>query len=172
LLGSAVEVGGVAGKGGSIQPSVDTQALMVTSGSRVCAIPLDHVVETMRPLPIETLAEAPAFVRGVSVIRGEPTPVIDLRALLGVGGETIDAGRLVTVKVGERRLALGVDTVIGLKRLAPAQLRALPPLLGGLAAGAIEALGASDDQLLLLLRAARIVPEETWAMLAGQAGGR
>jgi purine-binding chemotaxis protein CheW len=36
----------------------------------------------MRPLPIKPIAGTPGFVRGVSIIRGAPTPVIDLKALL------------------------------------------------------------------------------------------
>ena len=51
--------------------------LVVMVGARACAIPLDHVAETMRPLPIEPVAGTPGFVRGVSVIRGAPTPVVD-----------------------------------------------------------------------------------------------
>ena len=53
--------------------------LIVMAGARACAIPLDYVAETMRPLPIEPVAGTPGFVRGVSVIRGAPTPVVDLK---------------------------------------------------------------------------------------------
>ena len=56
--------------------------LVVMVGSRACAFPLHHVAETMRPLPIKRVAGTPGFVCGVSVIRGTPTPVVDLKALL------------------------------------------------------------------------------------------
>jgi chemotaxis signal transduction protein len=56
--------------------------LVVMVGTRACAFPLHHVAETMRPLPIQPVAGTPSFVRGVSVIRGTPTPVVDLKALL------------------------------------------------------------------------------------------
>jgi chemotaxis signal transduction protein len=36
----------------------------------------------MRPLRIEPVGGTPGFVRGVSMIRGAPTPVVDLKALL------------------------------------------------------------------------------------------
>ena len=56
--------------------------LVVMAGARACAIPLHHVGETMRPLRIEPVGRTPGFVRGVSMIRGAPTPVVDLKALL------------------------------------------------------------------------------------------
>jgi purine-binding chemotaxis protein CheW len=140
--------------------------LIVMAGARACAIPLDHVAETMRPLPIEPVAGTPGFVRGVSVIRGAPTPVVDLKALLENGENSATYGRFVTIKLGERRVALGVDGVVGLTNLDSAQLAELPPILQDAAAGLIEAIGTRDAQFLVVLRAARIVPDEVWTTLA------
>jgi len=119
----------------------------------------------MRPLPIEPVAGTPAFVRGVSVIRGEPTPVVDLEALLERGPGSRAYGRFVTLKVGERRVALGVDSVVGVRTLEAATLGAMPPLLRD-AAERVEALGAPDEQLLVVLRAARLVPDGVWTCLS------
>src|SRR5205809_310773 len=60
-----------------------SRVLIVAVRSGACALPLMHVIETMRPLPIEPMACALSFVRGISIIRGAPTPVVDLGALLG-----------------------------------------------------------------------------------------
>jgi purine-binding chemotaxis protein CheW len=141
-------------------------ALIVTVGRRACAIGLQHVAETMRPHSIETMSGLPEFVRGVSVIRGAPIPVVDLKALLEDGENSAVYGRFVTVKVGERRVALAVDGVVGLRDLDPAQIGELPPLLRDVDADLVEAIGTCDAQLLLVLRAARIVPDEVWATLA------
>ncbi|HEX7478651.1 MAG TPA: chemotaxis protein CheW [Polyangiales bacterium] len=149
-----------------VRATEGSPALIVTVGARACAIPLHHVAETMRPLPIEPVAEMPDFVRGVSVIRGAPTPVIDLNALLGNGENSATYGRFVTMKLGERRVALGVDGVVGLRNLDSAQLGELPPILRDVAADLIEAIGTRDAQLLVVLRAARIVPDEVWTTLA------
>ena len=142
------------------------KALVVRAGTRVCAIPVSHVVETMRPLPIETLAGTPRFVRGVSVIRGAVLPVLDLEGLLGGGDAAAGYGRLVTVKIDEQRLALGVDEVLGIRNLRSSRLETLPPLLQHAGRGVIEALGAADSQVLVLLRVVRMVPEDVWAALA------
>jgi purine-binding chemotaxis protein CheW len=120
----------------------------------------------MRPLPIKPVAGTPGFVCGVSLIRGTPTPVVDLKALLENSENSPSYGRFVTLKLDDRRVAIGVDSVVGLRHLDSAQLGELPPLLRDVTADLIESFGTRDAQLLLVLRAGRIVPDEVWTTLA------
>ncbi len=145
------------------------QTLIVTVGGRACAVPVQHVLETMRALPIEPIAGAPAFVRGLSVIRGAPIPVVDLGALLG-SPMAQERGRFVTLKLGTRQVALAVDQVIGLRTLDRAGLSELPALVRDGGGDLIDGIGAADAQLLVVLRATRVVPEEVWATLVQAAG--
>ena len=78
-------------------------ALLIRGGGPVFALPLESVAEVMRPLPIEPLGGMPAFVLGVSVIRGLPTPVADLTGL--VGGVSVPPSRFVTVRANGRVVA-------------------------------------------------------------------
>jgi purine-binding chemotaxis protein CheW len=150
----------------TIDSSNNTEALIVTVGARPVAIPLRHVSEVMRALPTEHVAGSPAFVVGISVIRGGPVPVVDLGALLeNVPNRNADQ-RLVTLQVGERRLALLVDGVVGLRRLDATRLEDLPSMLTASNADLIEAVSTADAQLLVVLRAARVIPEAVWATLA------
>ena len=139
-------------------------ALVITAGARWCALPLEHVVETMRPLPIEPLAGMPPAVLGLAVIRGVPTPVVDLGALLGAASGS-PTGRFVTLSLSDRRVALGVGSVEGLTVLDAARLSALPPLLNG-GSEAAFALGLRDEQLLFVLQTVRLLPEQVWTALA------
>lgn len=125
--------------------------------ARRCALPLDRVIETMRPLPIEPMAGSPAFVRGLSVIRGVPLPVIDAALLLGEPAE--HAERFVIVRVDDRQVALAVGQVLGVRDAARGSLHALPPLLGDTSAPAVAAVGLLDAQLLLVLGSARLLPD-------------
>jgi purine-binding chemotaxis protein CheW len=143
-----------------------SQVLVVMVGARACAFPLHHVAETMRPLPIEPVVGTPGFVFGVSIISGMPTPVVDLKALLENSANTPSFGRFVVLKLDARRVAIGVDSVIGLKNLDSAQLGELPPLLRDVTTDLIESFGTLDAQLLLVLHAARIVTDEVWTSLA------
>ena len=138
-----------------------TSVLVVSSRSRYCGLPVDHVVETFRPLPTEPLGQAPAFVRGMAQVRGEPVPVVDLAQLLG-DGSVGEVTRYVSLRVGERKVALAVGAVLSLREIAPAAMRALPPLLAE-GAPAVEALASLDAGLCLVLRAARLLPAEDLA---------
>jgi len=149
----------------SIRATEVSPVLVVMVGTRACAIPLHHVAETMRPLPIQSVAGMPNFVRGVSVVRGTPTPVVDLKALLENSENSLSYGRFVSLKLEERRVVIGVDSVVGLKHLDSAQLGELPPLLRDVNTDLIESFGTRDAELLLVLRAAHIVPDEVWASL-------
>ncbi len=149
---------GSAESGGPVAPSV---GLVVSVGSYSCALPLGHVVETMRPLPTEPIVGAKAFVRGLALIRGVPVPVIDLVQVIGAA-EIGTPTRFVTVRLGDRTLALAVDAVVGVRSLDAVQLQQLPPLLRGASSDVVEAIGTLDEQLLVVLRAGRILDDAMW----------
>jgi purine-binding chemotaxis protein CheW len=138
--------------------------LLCRAGALLCAIPIEHVIETMRVLPIEPVAGAPRHVLGLSLIRGAPVPVVDTGLL--VGEQPTRAERIVTVKAGNRTIALAADAVLGIAAIAPGEIGQLPPLLRDAAADTIEAIGTRDAELLFFLRAARLVPEEMLDRLA------
>lgn len=142
-------------------------------GARLCALPLAQVVETMRPLATSPVAGAPCFVSGVAIIRGAPVPVVDAGALLGGGGGRADERRLVTLRLGQRQVALAVDAVLGVRELEAASLAELPSLLSDARSGGVESLGALDDGLLLFLDGARLIPDSVWAAVdaAGEGAG-
>ena len=133
--------------------------LLMRARSGVCALPLTDLLETMRPLPARPAPEAPAFLHGVAVIRGEPVPVVDLDCLLGAPVPA-EAGRYVLVRVGARRVALAVESVLGIREIDRATLAAKPPLLGSAPSEVIAAMGALDRDLLVLLDGARLLPPE------------
>jgi len=133
----------------------------------LCAIPVEHVEETMRPLPVESIAGVPVFVRGLAVVRGVPTPVVDAASLLS--GVASHPTRFVTVRTGTRRVVLAVDAVVGIIEIPPDAVDVLPPLFQSHGLDAISAIGVLDADLLLVLRSTRLVPDDVWATI--QSGG-
>jgi len=136
------------------------RVLLTQVGARYCAVPIEHVVEILRPLPIESVSHALPFVLGVAVIRGAATPVLDAGGLMG--GALRSPGRFVALKIGARAAALAVDAVVGVRVLSESALDQLPPLLDS---ALIASIGVLDSNLLLVLRCARLVPDELWAAL-------
>lgn len=87
-----------------------TGALFVQTGTKVCALPLVHVVETMRPLPVAPLPGVDSTVLGLVVAQGAPVPLLDLGRFVGAESDPAAPGRrYITVRVRERQVLLLVD---------------------------------------------------------------
>jgi len=155
---------------------VGTEDRSVHSGSLLflqvrtqrCAVRLSHVREVFRPLPLQTVPVAPPFILGLSVIRGEPVPVVDLGGVLGYPDEP-HPRRFVLIRVGDRSAALAVEGVHQIVSEAALMRTELPPLLGGAGRDAVETLSALDQDFVSVLRTGHLVPKEIWGRL--QAGG-
>jgi len=147
---------------------MNTLYLVCRLKDRLCGLPAAHVVETMRPMAVRPIAESPPFVLGVSLIRGEPVPVLDAASLLGAPKSP--GGRFVTVQIDTRRVALSVDAVLGLFPIPANSMAGLPPLLGEASSEVVSALRILDNELLYLLNSARMVPDSLWATLKEQNG--
>jgi purine-binding chemotaxis protein CheW len=148
---------------GQLTADVAVTALVFRAGTLLCALPLAEVVETMRPLETRPLAGTPAFVLGISVLRGVPTPVIDVaRLLAGVAG---DVERYVAVGTERGPVALATGTVLGIRTIEAGSADAHPALLGAshrLVAG-VATFGAEP---MLLLQSMRTVPDDVWEAAA------
>jgi purine-binding chemotaxis protein CheW len=142
-----------------------TTLLLCRVPARLIGLPIEHVIETMRPLPVERVSGAPHYVTGLSVIRGAPVPVVDTSRLLGGAG--LQPERFVTVRAGDRTVALAVGRVLGTRTVSTEWLHDLPPLLRSAGARIVAAMGNLDEQLLLVLRSAHLVPDDTWRLAAG-----
>jgi purine-binding chemotaxis protein CheW len=139
-------------------------SLLCRAGSSLCALPLGRVLEIMRILPIEPIANAPLFVFGLSIIRGMPTPIVDTALLCS--GRSEPPHRLVTVSAGARIIALAVDAVLAIRSIQTNE--PMPPLLRGAANDMVAAIGRLDTDLLLFLNAVQIVPEELFERLGNR----
>jgi len=137
--------------------------LLCRAGTRLHAIPIEHVIEIMRVLPIEAISGAPRYVRGLCIIRGAPVPVVDIGLL--IGGEATPFERLVTIRTGARTIALAVESVSGIRNVGADAFDRLPPLLENAANETIDAIGTRAAELLFFLRTARRVPEDLFDRL-------
>ncbi len=137
-----------------------SSVLLVRAHGRICAFSLADVWETMRPLPVRPAPNAPSFVLGLSMLRGTPTPVIDLSNLLG-DDEAFGGSRFVTLGGALEPVALAVEAVVGIHELPQRALEGLPSLLDYLPEGGGE-LDAGHEALRRVLGSARVVPESFW----------
>lgn len=128
-----------------------TVALFFRTQERFCALPLDCVAEILRPQKLRPATGLPAFVLGVSLIRGAIVPVVDMALLLGAA-PIREPARLIVLRLGARAVALAVEAVIGVRAVAAGALQDLPPLLRD-AGEAVAAIAPLDHELLLVMQA-------------------
>ncbi|GGC79396.1 chemotaxis protein CheW [Undibacterium terreum] len=145
--------------------------LICRDDSRLYAFALPDVVETMRPLSTQALQGMPSFLLGISLIRGVMLPVIQLSRLFGLSlaEQPLPAdappARYVTLRLGQRQLAVAVQEVLGVRPIDDTHLALMPALLQEVAAETISAISVLDTELLLVLRAAHLLPEALWLEL-------
>jgi purine-binding chemotaxis protein CheW len=157
---------GQPGQTASVVEDAGTMSLVFRAGSLLCALRLDEVIETMRPLAVRPLAGTPPYVRGVTIMRGVPTPVIDVARL--VGGEQAGIERFLAVRTERGPVAFATGAVLGI-RAAGTGSRAEaqhPALLGGASGRLVAGVATIDAEPLLLLQSMRVVPDEVWAAAA------
>ena len=137
-------------------------SLIFRAGPLRCALPIDEVIETMRPLRIRPLAATPVFVPGISIMRGVPVPVVDMATLLA--GEPGAVSRFVAVRTGRGPVALATGDVLGVRHTDAADRHDAVP--GGAFRQLVAAVGTMDSEPLLVLHSMRLLPDEVWAAAA------
>ncbi len=151
------------GDEGADGPPVSSQRLLILRvGAQRCALPVKHVAEIMRPLPITGVPGTPAFVSGTAIIRGKITPVVDLRVVLDEAS-TPPPERLVLIRIGDaRRVGALADAVEGVVTRSDLSEAELPPLLRNTKTSVVEGLTTLDRQLLSVLDAGAVLPVQLW----------
>ncbi len=100
----------------------------------------------------------PAFMAGLSLVRGAPLPVVNGASLIGEPAGP--PSRFITLQVRSRQVVLAVQAVIGIRAMDADLLHGLPPLLAGAQDDTVTTIGALDSEFLWLLDAAKIVPAD------------
>ena len=159
-LGRFAATGEGAGDRAGTAADAGDMSLTFRAGSLLCALRLDEVVETMRPLAVQPLAGTPPFVPGLSIMRGAAVPVVDVSRLLG-GGKAV-VTRFVAVRTEHGPVALATGPVLGIRPTVTANTEHHTGLLGA-PARLVAAIGTIDTKPLIQLQSMRLVPDEVWA---------
>jgi purine-binding chemotaxis protein CheW len=158
--------------------STAIHCLLCQVGEVYLALPLEHVIEVTRPLVLQRLPEAPEWLLGVAIMRGEVTPILDTPRLITSDRATTDSSNLaagnsarwVALRVEGRRVALTVDAVLATRVLSDELHADVPPLVAS--STLLGALAALDRRLLIVLETARLLPAASLDEMGLHAGSR
>lgn len=121
-------------------------------GDQHYAFRIDRIREIVIPSGIASLPEVPAYVDGVSNLRGSIIPIINMRALFGLQRRPHDADtRTVVVSVGPRTMGCLVDSVSRVMRIAPEQIQPPPDTILADGRNFISGFARVGDAICILL---------------------
>ena len=99
-----------------------------------------------------TIANTPAFIKGVINLRGIIVPIVDLRLKFNLGEAKYDEFTVVIIlSVAKRVVGAVVDAVSDVLSLAPAQIKPAPEFSAALETQFITGLGTIEERMLILL---------------------
>jgi purine-binding chemotaxis protein CheW len=106
------------------EPVDARDVLLVTLAGERHAIDVEHVVEVLPAGPLTPVPCTPAFVRGVTNVRGRVLPVLDLAPVLGIAASVGDGKHHVVVEADGVTFGIAADGFEGPVRQEAGQLKA------------------------------------------------
>jgi purine-binding chemotaxis protein CheW len=132
----------------SFQTATD-QIVVFTLDELLYALPLPTVVRVIHAIEIRHLPEAPEIIAGIINVKGQIIPVADIRKRFALPAREIDPDdRLIIADTGKRQVAILVDTVTGIRDLAPGQQKQAEETLPF--AEHLRGVAKVDDGLILI----------------------
>lgn len=122
---------------------------------------IERIQEIVIPSGITRIPEVPAYVEGVSNLRGTIIPIINLRMLFGLERREVDAEtRTIVLNVGDRTMGCTVDAVARVLRVAADAIEPAPDMVAGSSSRPIEGFARVGDEILILLDVDRLLNPE------------
>jgi len=113
------------------------------------ALELRYVHEVFRLSALTPLPHAPAFLMGITNLRGAIYPLVDLRRLFGVPVQGLsDLSRVVLIGAVQPELGILADEAQSVLTLREAELREPPATVAGIGREFLR--GVTDDALIVL----------------------
>ena len=111
------------------------------------------------PTHVRAIASSPPFVEGLTVVRESPRPSSIWRACLD--SRTASRALFIHITTGTRSLVVGVDEVIGVRRIDATSATELPPLLAAARGQSVDALTTPTNSSCSCCPPARLLPQAT-----------
>jgi len=151
------------------------QLVGFVNGKELFGVDILMVQEIIRGAPITSVPNAPVFVEGVTNLRGNIIPVIDLRKRLNLSSERPVAGKnwILILDIGGRITGFIVDAVTEVLKIDRDSVEPPPDIVvAGLESQYIQGVCDIGDRLLVLLDFNRILLVEEIRRLKDLGGGR
>lgn len=107
---------------------------------------------------ITQLPKSPAYVRGVTNLRGSVLPVIDLRTRFAINsGEDTKQTRIIIVTMGVIKVGVVVDGVSEVLRVSDELIEPLPPMISSVNSAFLKGIVRLENRLIILLELGKVL---------------
>ncbi|MBP1971210.1 purine-binding chemotaxis protein CheW [Virgibacillus natechei] len=121
-------------------------------------VDVQQVLSIERTQEITAVPRTSAFIKGVIQLRGEMTPIIDLKERLQLGEtEKTDANRILVVQLDDIQVGLIVDSASEVIDIDPAVIEPAPKIIGEIQETFLKGVAKLEERLLILLDLEKIL---------------
>ena len=140
--------------------------LVFTLGDEEYGIDILKVQEIRGHDQVTRIANTPAFIKGVTNLRGVIVPIVDLRIKFSqVDVDYNDNTVVIVLNLGQRVVGIVVDGVSDVLSLTAEQIRPAPEFAVTLSTEYLTGLGALGDRMLILVNIEKLLNSEEMALL-------
>lgn len=140
--------------------------LVFTLGDEEYGIDILKVQESRGYDQVTRIANTPAFIKGVTNLRGVIVPIVDLRIKFSqVDVDYNDNTVVIVLNLGQRVVGIVVDGVSDVLSLTAEQIRPAPEFAVTLSTEYLTGLGALGDCMLILVNIEKLLNSEEMALL-------
>lgn len=146
--------------------TVGQEFLIFTLGDKEYGIDILKVQEIRGYDQVTRIANTPAFIKGVTNLRGVIVPIIDLRVKFAQQGVTYNENTVVIVlNFGQRVVGIVVDGVSDVLSLTNEQIRPAPEFAVTLATEYLTGLGSLGERMLILVDIEKLLSSEEMSLI-------
>ena len=137
---------------------MENQIVVFELSSEHFGVEIARVESIIKMQPITQMPHVPAFVEGVTNLRGKVLPVIDLRKRFGLPPQEVDKNsRIIVVSVDQTEVGMIVDGVSEVISVPEDAVEATPAITSSVDSAFITGIAKLDNRLVILLDLARVL---------------
>ena len=151
---------------GQAANSESRELLTFTLGREEYGIDILKVQEIRGYDAVTTIANSPAFIKGVINLRGIIVPIVDMRIKFKLGAvDYTEFTVVIILNVAGRVVGMVVDGVSDVISLAPEQIRPAPDFSSSFDIKYITGLGTVDSRMLILVDIEKLMTGSDMALM-------
>ena len=137
---------------------MEHQLVIFELGGEFYGINIAVVESIIKVQAITQLPQTPAYIKGVTNLRGTVLPVIDLRTRFGLETQPdTKQSRVIIVTMDKIKVGVMVDGVSEVLRVSEESIEPLPPMVNSVNSNFLKGIARLEDRLIILLEVEKVL---------------